>query len=149
MSRNSGYGSPQGYGNGTPNQGLFSGNRDYMNDDIGVLAADQRSRLLMGNSRVDDHTDRLAHAHRIAAETEEIGIEISNTLGEQTKTLQGARDKVRHINEDMDTTRKLLFGMFRRMITNKIIIILMILLMLVGIGVIIYLKWGRNIISKQ
>jgi len=142
MNRNSGFGSPG------PNKGFFSGDRDYMNDDIETLAVDQRSRLLQGNEKLEDHTDRLARTHRLAHETEEIADEINSTLGRQTETLLSARDKVRHINEDMDTTRKVLFGIFRKMITNKAIIILMIILMLIGIGLICYLKWGKGLINK-
>jgi len=123
-------------------RGLFSGDKDYMNDDIEGLVIDQRSRLLQGNDRLDDHTDRLARAHRLGKESEDIGVEIQTTLGHQTEVLLSAKDKVTRIDKEMDVTKGLLFSIFKRMITNKLILLLLIIIFLVLL--VVYLCYNRN-----
>jgi cell division protein FtsL len=56
--------------------------------------------------------------------------------------------QVQDVNDNMKTTRTILLGMSRRVITNKIILVLIILLLIASIGVIIYLKWGRGLINQ-
>ncbi len=55
---------------------------------------DQRSHLLATTSRVDESSDRLLNAHRIAIETEDIGTNVLGELYTQKKTLERARDNV-------------------------------------------------------
>ncbi len=56
---------------------------------------DQRSHWLTTTSRVDESSDRLLNAHRIAIETEDIGTNVLGELYTQKKTLERARDNVR------------------------------------------------------
>ncbi|ELR23173.1 uncharacterized protein ACA1_357840 [Acanthamoeba castellanii str. Neff] len=73
---------------------LFSGARDWQNDDVEALASDQRSRLLHTNERLDDHSDRLARAHRTALQSEQIGYEIQGQLREDREKLERAYGKM-------------------------------------------------------
>ena len=45
----------------------------------------------------------------------------------------------------MNSANKVLWGITAKVVTNKIILIFIILLLLASIGVVVYLKWGRNI----
>eukprot|EP01090_Pellita_catalonica_P020458 TRINITY_DN7325_c0_g1_i1.p1 TRINITY_DN7325_c0_g1~~TRINITY_DN7325_c0_g1_i1.p1 ORF type:complete len:138 (-),score=18.23 TRINITY_DN7325_c0_g1_i1:77-490(-) len=125
--------------------GRFGGNRDYLNDDHDVLVADQRTKLLRGNAKIDDQSERLVRTHQIALQTEDIGRDVQETLDEQGEKLESARDNVRRMNEDMDAARRIVFAIFRNSITNKIIVFFIILLQIVGIGAIVYLKWIRKL----
>jgi len=61
---------------------------------IQAITVDQRQRLLLGNQVVDQSSDRLARAHRLALQSEEIGTEIISSLGEQREQLERSYDKV-------------------------------------------------------
>ncbi|KAL6059983.1 Vesicle transport through interaction with t-SNAREs 1B [Balamuthia mandrillaris] len=122
--------------------------RSWDTEDVAVLHVDQRSGLLQSNMRVDDHSERLQNTHRTALQSEHIGREIQATLAEQGDTLRRARDKNELINENMRSTRRIAMGMGRQLITNKIILIFLIVLLVVSIGVVAYLRWGRGLIKK-
>lgn len=55
---------------------------------------DQRQRLLSGTERLAQSSRRLEDSHRLALETEGIGINILSTLKGQRETLIRARDTV-------------------------------------------------------
>jgi len=122
---------------------MFS--RDYENDDVEASSRDQRDRLLVGNMRVDQSTDRLMRAQRTAENSEQIGREILGALDEDRAVLDRARGKVANVNENVSSANKILWGISAKVVTNKIILVFIILLLLASIGVIVYLKWGRNI----
>jgi vesicle transport through interaction with t-SNAREs protein 1 len=58
---------------------------------------DQRQRLLSGTERLGQSSRRLEDSHRLALETEGIGINILSTLKGQRETLIRARDTVNSI----------------------------------------------------
>lgn len=55
---------------------------------------DQRQRLLSGTERLGQSSRRLEDSHRLALETEGIGINILSTLKGQRETMVRARDTV-------------------------------------------------------
>lgn len=55
---------------------------------------DQRQRLLSGTERLGESSRRLEDSHRLALETEGIGINILSTLKGQRETMLRARDTV-------------------------------------------------------
>ena len=57
---------------------------------------DPRETLLYGVSKAQETSGRLTNAHRIAAETENIGTDVINDLASQRRTLEKARDNVRY-----------------------------------------------------
>jgi hypothetical protein len=61
---------------------------------IKAIATGQRARLLRDQEVLDQSSDRLARAQRLAQQNEEIGIAILDELGDQRETLKRAYDKV-------------------------------------------------------
>jgi hypothetical protein len=59
-----------------------------------AIATGQRARLLRDQEVLDQSSDRLARAQRLAQQNEEIGIAILDELGDQRETLKRAYDKV-------------------------------------------------------
>lgn len=57
---------------------------------------DQRSRLLQGTERLGQASNRLDDAHRMALETEQMGIGTLSDLARQRRQLENARDGVKH-----------------------------------------------------
>jgi vesicle transport through interaction with t-SNAREs protein 1 len=130
--------------------GLFSGSRDYLNDsdeDIEAIATEQRSMLLRDQAVLDQTSDRLVRAQQLAHQNEEIGTAILEELGDQRETLKRAYEKVLDVNDNLASARRTLMGMSRRAITNKIILLCLIITLVGGIAVVIYLKWVRKLIN--
>jgi vesicle transport through interaction with t-SNAREs protein 1 len=59
---------------------------------------DQRQRLLSGTERLGQSSRRLEDSHRLALETEGIGINILSTLKGQRETMVRARDTVSKVS---------------------------------------------------
>lgn len=58
------------------------------------MAASQRNKLYQGTQSLNRATDSIARSHQIAAETDEIGVEIIDELGRQRETLHRTKDRV-------------------------------------------------------
>ena len=58
------------------------------------MPSDQRGRLLQGTDRLENATRRLDDAHRIALQTEEIGISTLGDLNRQGQQIRGFGDRV-------------------------------------------------------
>jgi vesicle transport through interaction with t-SNAREs protein 1 len=58
------------------------------------LQQDQRSRLLHGTEKLSKTSNRLDEAHRMALETEQMGISTLGDLERQRRQLEDARDGV-------------------------------------------------------
>jgi vesicle transport through interaction with t-SNAREs protein 1 len=58
------------------------------------MGGDQRSRLLQGTQRLENASKRLEDAHRLALETETIGIGTLSDLHRQRQQIERTRDGV-------------------------------------------------------
>ncbi|KAI9319053.1 t-SNARE [Dichotomocladium elegans] len=83
-------------------------------NDLDASTMDQRQRLLTGTERLGESSRRLEDSHRIALETEGIGVNILNTLKGQRETMLRARDTLAEADSYIDKASKTLKGMARR-----------------------------------
>ncbi|XP_033106626.1 vesicle transport through interaction with t-SNAREs homolog 1B-like [Anneissia japonica] len=120
---------------------LFTGGtyqRDNLDNEISSMHANQRTRLIQGTESLNRASGSLDRTHRIAAETDEIGVGIIEELGGQKDQLLSTRDKmnqkVRNFRRDLD---KFSF----RVMTNKMILMSIILAELAILGVVIWWKF--------
>ena len=58
------------------------------------MSVSQRNKLCQGTQSLNRATDSIARSHQIAAETDEIGVEIIDELGRQRETLVRTKDRV-------------------------------------------------------
>lgn len=58
----------------------------------------QRTLLIQGSESLDNVTQSIARSQRIAVESEHIGTDIIEELGQQREQLDRTRDRVRHSN---------------------------------------------------
>lgn len=77
--------------------GFSSHGDDNGGNDFDASTMDQRQRLLSGTERLGQSSRRLEESHRLALETEGIGINILSTLKGQRETMLRARDTVSYI----------------------------------------------------
>ncbi|CAM0138344.1 t-SNARE VTI1 [Umbelopsis sp. WA50703] len=120
---------------------LFSG-MDTGDADLDASTVDQRSRLLTGTDRLGESSRRLQDSHRLALETENVGINILGTLKGQRETILRSRDTLAESDSNIDRASKTLKGMARRMATNKMITVAIILVLIALIVLIIWSKFG-------
>nr|VZI48417.1 unnamed protein product [Spirometra erinaceieuropaei] len=102
-----------------------------------------RAGLLTNTERVERTGRRLQEGLRTAYETEEIGGQILSDLDHQRDTLQRSRDRLRHANEDLSKSSRIISSMYRRMIQNRAVLAAIGVLMLLVFLAIIYLALFR------
>lgn len=74
--------------------GGFGNDNEDGTSDFDASTMDQRQRLLSGTERLGQSSRRLEDSHRLALETEGVGINILSTLKGQRETMVRARDTV-------------------------------------------------------
>ncbi|CAH1790910.1 unnamed protein product [Owenia fusiformis] len=105
------------------------------------MTAAQRGRLLQGTESLNRTSQSIGRSHRIAAETDQIGTEIIDELGTQRESLIRTRDRLEDTHENLSRSRRILNTMNRRLITNKLLLIVIILVEIIILGVLIYWKF--------
>lgn len=104
----------------------------------------QRSLLLQGTESLNNATQSIERSQRIAAETEHIGTDIIEELGEQREQLDRTRNRLVNTGENLSRSRKVLRAMSRRLVTNKLLLAVIILMELAILGAVVYLKFFRR-----
>ncbi|KYN41439.1 Vesicle transport through interaction with t-SNAREs like protein 1B [Trachymyrmex septentrionalis] len=102
---------------------------------------EHRRILLDGNAALERSALSVARSQVVAAENEQIGTEVISELGEQRDCLLRAKRRLSQTDEELNKARKILNVMRLKVLTNKIVLILIILLELVILGIIVYLKF--------
>ncbi|RVE57561.1 hypothetical protein OJAV_G00217480 [Oryzias javanicus] len=104
----------------------------------------QRALLLQGTESLNNATQSIERSQRIAVETEQIGTDIIEELGGQREQLDRARDRLVNTGENLSRSRKVLRAMSRRLMTNKLLLAVIILMELAILGAVVYLKFFRK-----
>ncbi|XP_048842367.1 vesicle transport through interaction with t-SNAREs homolog 1B [Brienomyrus brachyistius] len=107
-------------------------------------AQSHRALLLQGTETLHRATQSIERSQRIAVETENIGNDIIEELGEQREQLDRTRDRLVHTGENLSRSRKILRSMSRRLMTNKLLLSVIILMELAILGAVVYLKFFRR-----
>uniref|UniRef100_A0A4W5R3H4 Vesicle transport through interaction with t-SNAREs 1B n=1 Tax=Hucho hucho TaxID=62062 RepID=A0A4W5R3H4_9TELE len=104
----------------------------------------QRALLLQGHEHLNNASQSIERSQRIAAETDQIGVDIIEELGEQREQLDRTRDRLVNTGENLSRSRKILRAMSRRLMTNKLLLSAIILMELAILGGVVYLKFFRK-----
>ncbi|CDS37521.1 vesicle transport through interaction with [Echinococcus multilocularis] len=126
--------------NAAPSTGPLSDHgalREELLSGAAADSGDMRASLLTNTERVERTGRRLNEGLRMAYETEEIGGQILDDLDQQRETIQRSRDRLRHANEDLSRSSRLISKMYRRVIQNRAVLAAIgILMCLVFFGII-------------
>jgi len=106
--------------------------------DDGAHSEDQRSRLLDNSEKMERSSRRLDGGLRMCIETEEIGNDILQNLERDRETITRTRERVRGTDGNLGKSSRILTGMMRRIIQNRILLIFICLMILTVIVVVIY-----------
>ena len=109
-----------------------------------MTSMDQRERIAQDTDRLRHTTDVIKHALRTAGEAEQMGVGSLEQLEVQRDQINSSRSKIRTVNESLMSAKRILRGISRRVMTNKLITMLLALILLGGIILIVYLKWFDN-----
>ncbi|XP_048710035.1 vesicle transport through interaction with t-SNAREs homolog 1B isoform X1 [Caretta caretta] len=104
----------------------------------------QRGLLLQGTDSLNRATQSIDRSHRIAAETDQIGTEIIEELGDQREQLERTKSRLVNTSENLSKTRKILRSMSKRIMTNKLLLSVIIILELAILGGVVYYKFFRK-----
>lgn len=105
---------------------------------------DQKIQLLDNTERLERSSRKLHSGYKIAIETEQIGAEILNDLHSQRETIQKATEKLRETDNDLYKSSRILSGMIRRIIQNRLILFVVGSIMLCVIVTAIYFIIKRS-----
>ncbi|XP_076441592.1 vesicle transport through interaction with t-SNAREs homolog 1B-like [Babylonia areolata] len=114
---------------------------NYAFDREDRLDASNRAKLLQGNQSLQRTSESIARSRQIAEETDTIGVEIIDELDTQRETLLRTKDKLTDTDQNLGRSRKILKTMARRMMTNKLILAVIILVELAILGGLVYWKF--------
>ncbi|XP_053476231.1 vesicle transport through interaction with t-SNAREs homolog 1B [Ictalurus furcatus] len=104
----------------------------------------QRALLIQGSDSLNNATQSIARSHRIAVETEHIGTDIIEELGQQREQLDRTRDRLVHTGENLSRSRKIIRTMSRKVMTNKLLLGIIIVMEVAILGAVVYLKFFRH-----
>ena len=97
-----------------------------------------RKALVTSNERLDQSTYSLQQAKQTVSETEQIGDSIVNDLENQREKLIGAGENVTGTKESTHTARRALNLISKRVLIQKIFLLVLILLLFITIWVLLY-----------
>ncbi|XP_072617900.1 vesicle transport through interaction with t-SNAREs homolog 1B isoform X3 [Vulpes vulpes] len=123
-------------GRGDMKYGSYAVENEHMN-----RLQSQRALLLQGTDSLNRATQSIERSHRIATETDQIGSEIIEELGEQRDQLERTKSRLVNTSENLSKSRKILRSMSRKVTTNKLLLSIVILLELAILGGLVYYKF--------
>lgn len=101
---------------------------------------DQRSRLLDSEDTLNRTSARITNAERIGEESEAIGAGVITELGTQRETIVRTAHKVQGVDANLSKSKRILNSMHRRVITNQMTMMLIVLVLMAILGLTVYLK---------
>ena len=110
-------------------------------------ADNQRSRLMATNERLNNASDKIRGAVQTALETEKIGESILSDLADQRATIAHARGTLAGTMSGLDKSKKMLQGMGRRALKNKMLMYVVIATLIIMIGFIVYCACAARVPS--
>jgi vesicle transport through interaction with t-SNAREs protein 1 len=100
-----------------------------------------RRTVLEGRAILERTGESLARSQNIAAETERAGEEVVSELSAQRETLLRSRQRLADTDQELSQTRVLLRKMKLHVLTNKIILIVIILLEIGILAAVCYIRF--------
>lgn len=112
----------------------------------GSLTASNSSvgKLKQGRKILEDTNQSVYRATVIAQENEAIGVEVMGELAVQRDALVRTRDRLQDADQDLTRTHKVLRSMNRRVLTNKCLLIVIILMELGILLLVVYMRFIRK-----
>ncbi|XP_072195680.1 vesicle transport through interaction with t-SNAREs homolog 1A isoform X1 [Excalfactoria chinensis] len=112
--------------------------RNELLGDDGNSSENQRAHLLDNTERLERSSRRLEAGYQIAVETEQIGQEMLENLSHDREKIQRARERLRETDANLGKSSRILTGMLRRIIQNRILIVVLAVFVILTTAVAIF-----------
>ncbi|KAK5881322.1 vesicle transport through interaction with t-SNAREs homolog 1A isoform X1 [Pseudochaenichthys georgianus] len=117
---------------------------DLLGDDAGssenqlIKLREERAHLLDNTEKLERSSRRLEAGYQIAVETEQVGQEILSNLHSDREKIQKARERLRETDANLGKSSRILTGMLRRIIQNRVLVFMLGAIILLTIILAIY-----------
>ncbi|XP_058043229.1 vesicle transport through interaction with t-SNAREs homolog 1A isoform X2 [Ahaetulla prasina] len=112
--------------------------RNELLGDDGNSSEIQRAHLLDNTERLERSSRRLEAGYQIAVETEQIGQDILENLSHDREKIQRARDRLRETDANLGKSSRILTGMLRRIIQNRILLVILAIIIIFAVLMVIF-----------
>ncbi|XP_062831824.1 vesicle transport through interaction with t-SNAREs homolog 1A isoform X2 [Anolis carolinensis] len=112
--------------------------RNELLGDDGNSSEIQRAHLLDNTERLERSSRRLEAGYQIAVETEQIGQDILENLSHDREKIQRARERLRETDANLGKSSRILTGMIRRVIQNRILVVILGIIVFLAVVMIVY-----------
>ncbi|XP_069095481.1 vesicle transport through interaction with t-SNAREs homolog 1A isoform X3 [Pleurodeles waltl] len=106
-----------------------------------IKLREERAHLLDNTERLERSSRRLEAGYQIAVETEQIGQDILENLNHDREKIQRARERLRETDTNLGKSSRILTGMLRRIIQNRVLIVILGIVLLFTIILAIYFSF--------
>ncbi|XP_033882998.1 vesicle transport through interaction with t-SNAREs homolog 1A-like isoform X1 [Acipenser ruthenus] len=103
-----------------------------------IKLRDERAHLLDNAEKLERSSRRLEAGYQIAVETEQVGQEILENLHHDREKIQRSRDRLRETDANLGKSSRILTGMLRRIIQNRILMFILGVIILFTVVLAIY-----------
>ncbi|XP_071985390.1 vesicle transport through interaction with t-SNAREs homolog 1A isoform X2 [Engystomops pustulosus] len=109
--------------------------------DDGSSSESQRAHLLDNTERLERSSRRLEAGYQIAVETEQVGQNILENLSQDREKIQRARERLRETDTNLGKSSRILTGMLRRIIQNRVLLVVLGIIIVFTIILAIYFSF--------
>ncbi|XP_075071795.1 vesicle transport through interaction with t-SNAREs homolog 1A isoform X1 [Mixophyes fleayi] len=103
-----------------------------------IKLREERAHLLDNTERLERSSRRLESGYQIAVETEQIGHGILENLSQDREKIQRARERLRETDTNLGKSSRILTGMLRRIIQNRVLVVVLGIIIVFTIVLAIY-----------
>nr|KAF6304509.1 vesicle transport through interaction with t-SNAREs 1A [Myotis myotis] len=118
--------------------------RNELLGDDGNSSESQRAHLLDNTERLERSSRRLEAGYQIAVETEQIGQEMLENLSHDREKIQRARERLRETDANLGKSSRVLTGMLRRIIQNRVLVVVLAVILVITILMAITFSFRRH-----
>ncbi|XP_050390485.1 vesicle transport through interaction with t-SNAREs homolog 1A isoform X1 [Patella vulgata] len=119
-------------------------NRDELLGEDTHDSEDQRTRLLDNSERLERSSKRLDHGYKVVLETEQIGTDMLENLNSQRQQITRSRNRLEEMNSNLGKSSRVLSGMMKRIIQNRLLLLGIFIFIVLIIIVAIYFTVKRH-----
>ncbi|TMS39048.1 hypothetical protein L596_005638 [Steinernema carpocapsae] len=102
------------------------------------ISIDQQDQLIQNTESLARTSRKIQDTYRMVIETEQVGNEILGNLSSQRETISRARERMREADVDLTRSNKVLSQMIRRVIQNRLLLLIIAVFMMICLMYIIY-----------
>ncbi|XP_053306184.1 vesicle transport through interaction with t-SNAREs homolog 1A isoform X1 [Spea bombifrons] len=106
-----------------------------------IKLREERAHLLDNTERLERSSRRLEAGYQVAIETEQVGQSILENLSQDREKIQRARERLRETDTNLGKSSRILTGMLRRIIQNRVLFVILGIIIVFAIILAVYFSF--------